>query len=101
MALFGKKKKADAAETVVPDDPFAAQAPVPQPETPAAPAAPKEPAAPKIKVRPDVYTLMLGLSALALVIACILLYSGVAKYGSGPVSGIPRAMISLFGGLVF
>ena len=95
MALFGKKKKVDAPAAAVSDDPFGTST-APQQETPAA--APAAPPQPKVKVYADVYTLMLGLSALALTIACVMLYLSVAKYGSNPISGIPRAMITLFGG---
>ena len=98
MALFGKKKKADTVVgAAVSDDPFGTPAAVPQEMVPAS-AAPVEPAVPKVRVHPDAYTLMLGLSALALAIACVMLYLGVAKYGGGPISGIPRAMLMLFGG---
>ncbi len=95
MALF-KKKKAEAADAAVQENPFDAPATAPEP-TPT-PAAPKEPAAPKLKVRPDVYTLILGLAALAMTIACIFLYLGVAKYGPNPISGVPRAMLTWFAG---
>ena len=94
MALFGKKKTAAAPDASVSDDPFGAGAVAPQ----ATPAAPIEPPKPRIKVRADVYTLLLGLSALAMTIACVLFYLSVARYDSNPVSGIPRAMITLFGG---
>ena len=97
MALFGKKKKAATASNEAGSaDPFGTSAAAAPQE--ASPAAPLEPAAPKVRVHPDVYTLMLGLSALALTLACVMLYLSVAKYGSGPISGIPRAMIMLFGG---
>ena len=88
MALFGKKKAAEAT-SVTAADPFGA------PSAAVAVSAPPPPE-PKLKVRPDVYTLLLGLSALAMTIACVLFYLSVAKYGANPVSGIPRAMIALF-----
>ena len=96
MALFGKKKKAEVPVPAVSDDPFGTAA-APQSE-PVTSAAPKEPPKPKVKVYADIYTLLLGLSALALVVACVMLYLSVAKYGSNPISGIPRAMITMFGG---
>jgi len=98
MALFGKKKKTDAAVPPVAtsDDPFGTATAAPQEAGPS-PAAHVEPPKPKVKVYPDVYTLFLGLSALALTIACVLLYLSVAKYGANPISGVPRAMITLFG----
>lgn len=78
MALFGKKKK--GAEDAAPPTSIA------ESET----AAPLEPKEPKIKVRPDMYTLMLGLSVAALIIATLLLYLNVSSYGPNPISGIPR-----------
>ena len=100
MALFGKKKKAEAAApapAVGLDDPFGETSPA-SPETTASSAAPLDAPKPKVNVYADVYTLFLGLSALALGVACVMFYLSVAKYGSGPVSGVPRAMITLFGG---
>lgn len=77
MALFGKKTKG-ATEDAAPVTPAAEM-------EPAAPAKPKEPSP-----RPDVYTLILGLSVAALVIATLLLYLNVSSYGPNPLSGIPR-----------
>lgn len=94
MALFGKKKKAEepvaAAESS--GSPFDDPAPeaAPAADIPAAPVTPAAPAKPKIVAHPDVYTLLLGLSVVALIIACILLYLNIQAYGPSPLSGIPR-----------
>ena len=99
MALFGKKKPAKAAASDpvgASEDPFGS-AGVEQQETTVSSAAFTEPPKPKVKVYTDVYTLFLGLSALALTIACVLLYLSVAKYGGSPISGVPRAMITFLG----
>ncbi len=77
MALFGKKKKAGEAEK--------AAALTATPETTVA-----SPAQPKLKVPPDVYTLLLGLSVVALTIAVVLLYLNYSAYGGDPLSGMPR-----------
>lgn len=78
MALFGKKKK--GAEDATPDMPSAAS------ES----AAPSEIKEPKIAVRPDVYTLLLGLSVTALIIGTVLLYLNFNAYGPDPFAGLPR-----------
>ena len=77
MAIFGKKKKGagDAA-----------------PATPPAESKPEkvvQPAAPKVKVRPDFYTLLLGLSVAALIVASVLLYLNIEAYGPDPISSLP------------
>jgi hypothetical protein len=74
MISFKKKKKGD--ETAEPTESVSAA----HPETPSAP--------PKPKPRPDVYTLLLGLSVAALVIATILLYLNLSGYGPNPLAGI-------------
>ena len=81
MALFGKKKKAE------PEDAAAIEpemTPAPEAET----SEPTVEKAPKLKVRADIYTLLLGLSVAALVIASVILYVNIAEYGSSPLSGI-------------
>ncbi len=84
MALFGKKKKkgAEDAAPVTPEE----GSPKKKKETEEA-----VPAAPKPRVRPDVYTLLLGLSVAALLVAVVLLYLNIAGYGASPLSGIPKA----------
>ena len=85
MALFGKKKKKGAEDE-------ASLTPMEEPAKEEVSSAEEVPAAaPKLKVRPDVYTLLLGLSVAALVIASVLLYLNMADYGSSPLSGIPKA----------
>lgn len=79
MALFGKKKGKAAEEEAV----F-----TPGEEPIQEKAEESAPVAPKLKVRADAYTLMLGLSVVALVIACVLLYLNMAEYGSSPMAGI-------------
>lgn len=81
MALFGKKKK--GVEEVAPAAP-------PQEADQEKEAAKETSVVPKVKVRPDVYTLLLGLSVVALVIATILLYLNVNAYGPNPLAGFPR-----------
>ncbi len=85
MALFGKKKKADS-EAVTVSDVTLDSTPGSAPSA----AATTAPTAPKLKVRPDVYTLLLGLSVAALLIAVVLLYLNIAAYGGNPLSGIPK-----------
>lgn len=75
MALFGKKKKDQAATVPTPSE---TPKPVPKDTTP------------KLKPRADVYTLLLGLSVAALVIGVVLLYLNVNAYGPSPLSGVPR-----------
>jgi len=87
MALFGKKKTTEASP-VPAGDPFGM---APQSLAPTAPAL-LEPPKPKLKARADVYTLLLGLSALAMTIAFALLLWNVIRYNADPVSG----MITLF-----
>lgn len=81
MALFGKKKKANDAAV------FETTTEVPQEAAAEKAAAPVQP---KLKARPDVYTLILGLSVAALVIATVLLYLNYNAYGGDPLSGMPR-----------
>ncbi len=81
MSLFGKKKK--GTEETAPEASPAESEPVNA-------AQPKEPAAPKLKIRPDFYTLLLGLSVAALLIASILLYLNVEAYGPDPISSLPK-----------
>jgi hypothetical protein len=76
MISLKKKNKGEAAA-----DPATSNAePAAHSETPAA--------LPKPKASPDVYTLLLGLSVAALVIATILLYLNFNGYGPNPLAGI-------------
>jgi len=59
-------------------------------ESPASTATPATPATPKVKARPDVYTLLLGLSVGAMTIAVVLLFLHLNSYGPNPFSGMPR-----------
>ncbi|MDR0338216.1 MAG: hypothetical protein LBI18_14130 [Planctomycetaceae bacterium] len=43
---------------------------------------------PKPKPQPDIYTLLLGLSVAALIIATVLLYLNLSGYGPNPLAGI-------------
>ena len=71
MALFGKKEK--KAEKASPKKASGKVAPSKQPKQPKQPKEPKPPKPPKPSVPPDVYTLLLGLSALFLIVALVVL----------------------------
>ncbi|MDR2705992.1 MAG: hypothetical protein LBC02_09465 [Planctomycetaceae bacterium] len=43
---------------------------------------------PRPKPQPDIYTLLLGLSVAALVIATVILYLNFSAYGTNPLAGI-------------
>ncbi len=79
MARFGKKNKADMSEGT------------PAASTAVNAAKANTPAAVSVTYLPDVYTLLLGLSAGAMLIAVVLLYLNIAGYGPDPLSGIPKA----------
>jgi hypothetical protein len=101
MALFGKKKKDAGAENPAAEESEGVNLSKAKPAK-AKPAKkekkekksdePKsiEPKVQKPKARPDVYTLLLGLSVAALVIAVVLLFLNINAYGPSPLSGVPR-----------
>ncbi|MDR2757548.1 MAG: hypothetical protein LBC20_17810 [Planctomycetaceae bacterium] len=77
MISFKKKKKGDE----------------PADTTPAMESASSTPSETPIKLRkpkptPDIYTLLLGLSVAALLIATVLLYLNLNSYGPNPLAGI-------------
>ncbi|GHT30837.1 hypothetical protein FACS1894214_1440 [Planctomycetales bacterium] len=98
MALFGKKKKDAGAENPAAEESGGVNLSKAKPakEKPAKkekkPAEPKstEPKVQKPKARPDIYTLLLGLSVAALVLAVFLLFMNINAYGPSPLSGVPR-----------
>ncbi len=47
---------------------------------------------PRKKVKPDFYTILLGIALLALIIGCVLLYLEVAAYGPGALSALPESL---------
>ncbi|MDR1962901.1 MAG: hypothetical protein LBQ50_03885 [Planctomycetaceae bacterium] len=76
MISFKKKNKGEeVAGSATPES-------ATKPETPAAP--------PKPKPKPDIFTLLLGLSVAALLIATVLLFLNFNAYGTNPFSGIPK-----------
>jgi hypothetical protein len=76
MISFKKKKKG----TEVAGSTFPESAPTTHSETPVTP--------PKPKRQPDIYTLLLGLSVAALIIATVILYLNTSAYGPNPLAGI-------------
>jgi hypothetical protein len=103
MALFGKKKKDAGAENPVAGESEGVNLSKAKPakEKPAkkekksgepkgAEQKNSEPKVQKPKARPDIYTLLLGLSVAALVLAVVLLFLNINAYGLNPLSGVPR-----------
>ncbi len=52
-------------------------------------AAPMQVKPPKVKARPDLYTLLLGLSVAVLAAAVTVLFLNYYSYGGDPLSGLP------------
>jgi cell division protein FtsL len=80
MALFGKKKKeANSTESV-------------SKETVSKKEKASELSTKTLQPKPkaDIYTLLLGLSVAALVVAIVLLFLNLNAYGPDPLSGIPK-----------
>ncbi|MDR0608894.1 MAG: hypothetical protein LBG58_02195 [Planctomycetaceae bacterium] len=76
MISFKKKKNDDeVADSTIPES-----APSTRSEIPVT--------LPKPKPQPDIYTLLLGLSVAALVIATVILYLNLNAYGPNPLAGI-------------
>ena len=49
--------------------------------------------APHRKAKPDIYTLMLAISLVAIILGCLLLYLETKDYGSDPTRGAPSASL--------
>lgn len=91
MALFGKKKKKGAPDEIAPEMPGTEAVPFQEEAVEEANVAVEKPAKPpKPKVRADVYTLLLGLSVVALIIASVLLFLNAQAYGPNPLAGFPK-----------
>ncbi|MDR2439025.1 MAG: hypothetical protein LBE12_06620 [Planctomycetaceae bacterium] len=77
MISFKKKKKSDDPASTTPAMETVSSAPS------EAPIKPRKP-----KPAPDIYTLLLGLSVAALIIATVILYLNLNSYGVNPLAGI-------------
>jgi hypothetical protein len=76
MISFKKKKKdAEVSDSTTPESAASTHSATPV-------------TLPKSKPQPDIYTLLLGLSVAALVIATVILYLNVSAYGPNPLAGI-------------
>ncbi|MDR2115255.1 MAG: hypothetical protein LBP87_02625 [Planctomycetaceae bacterium] len=80
MISFRKKKKGDETTETTPARETVSSTSSTPSETPITIRKPKP--------APDIYTLLLGLSVVALIIATVLLYLNLTDYGPNPLAGI-------------